>query len=408
MKILTVTTLFPNGNDLKHGVFIKNRLVHLVEDFKQIDAKVIAPVPWFPIRMKSGPLAEYAKYVGVKSRETVEGLDVYHPRYLVIPKIGMYITPIFLFLSVWFCARQLKKQGFDYEVIDGHYFFPDGVAVAMLSKVTKVPAMISARGSDIHQIANFPIARKAIRWAVKHSAAVAAVCKALLDSIRTFSDVNDKGYVLRNGVDLNFFELSDDTTQRQCKEEWGVEPHRKLIVCVGRLIELKGHHLVIEALLAHPDSDLIIAGDGPEQINLEKLIKTLDLSSRVRLAGPLVPNKLKRLYQAADAMVLASSREGWANVLLEAMACGTPVVATNLWGTPEVVGAKEAGVLVERSVEALSEGIHTLFSLELARADTRRYAEGFDWYETSKAQFEIFTDLLSKGPKLLKAESRRC
>ncbi|MFT6988635.1 MAG: glycosyltransferase involved in cell wall biosynthesis [Paraglaciecola sp.] len=121
------------------------------------------------------------------------------------------------------------------------------------------------------------------------------------------------------------------------------------------------------------------------------------MRSRVQFAGALSQSELKTLYQSADALVLASSREGWANVLLEAMACGTAVVATNLWGTPEVVAAPEAGVLVERNVQQIAAGINTLFTLGIQRHQTRLYAESFDWYATSKGQHDIFTKIVNQS-----------
>jgi glycosyltransferase involved in cell wall biosynthesis len=115
----------------------------------------------------------------------------------------------------------------------------------------------------------------------------------------------------------------------------------------------------------------------------------------------LSQSELKTLYQSADALVLASSREGWANVLLEAMACGTAVVATNLWGTPEVVAAPEAGVLVDRSVLDIAKGLDELFTQNIKRSDTRLYAEGFDWYSTSKGQYDIFTRIIASNQTLV-------
>ena len=145
-----------------------------------------------------------------------------------------------------------------------------------------------------------------------------------------------------------------------------------------------------------PQMDLVIAGDGPDEGALRDLVAQLSLHDRVRFAGRLSQERLREHYQAADALVLASSREGWANVLLESMACGTPVVATPVDGTPEVVAAADAGRLTrERSPAAIVAALQALFANAPARDATRRYAEGFSWDATSRGQIEIFRRILA-------------
>jgi teichuronic acid biosynthesis glycosyltransferase TuaC len=396
--------LFPNNKDPKHGIFVRNRLGHLLHDFKDVQAKVIAPVPWFPFEIKSGPMAEYSKFAGVERKEQFNGIEIYHPRFLVLPKIGMYLTPFFLFLAIYFTARNIRNEGYDCDLIDGHYFYPDGVAIALVAKMLGKPFTVTARGTDINLIPQYPLARRLITKVARQAAAIITVCQALKDSLLEFAQVGHKTTALRNGVDLTFFTATDKNEQQQLKQYW-CEAEQKLIVSVGHLIERKGHHLVIEALLHAPDCYLVIAGDGPEQNRLEALVDKLELRSRVQFAGALSQSELKTLYQSADALVLASSREGWANVLLESMACGTAVVATNLWGTPEVVAAPEAGVLVDRDPKAMAVGLETLFARDVERSSTRKYAEGFDWFATSKGQYDIFSRLIDRNNNNPKTES---
>ncbi|MCV2886042.1 glycosyltransferase family 4 protein [Aestuariibacter sp. AA17] len=398
MKILTVSSLYPNANEPKHGIFVRNRLTHLLKHFPDVEAKVIAPVPWFPIKLNWGPFAQYAKFAGVPAHEKRDGLDVYHPRYLVIPKIGMHLTPYFMRRSIEKQARKLIKQGYDFELIDGHYFFPDGVAIAGVAQSLSKPFTCTARGTDINLIPQQPKAREKITRVAELAGACITVCEALKTSLLSFARVGDKAFALRNGVDLGFFTPTNEREQQILKQQqWRVPNNKKLIVSVGHLVERKGHYLVIDAMKSLPDCHLVIAGDGPDRGALQKQVEEAGLASRVTFAGALSQDELKVLYQAADTLVLASSREGWANVLLEAMACGTAVVATNLWGTPEVVAKPEAGVLVERNVGALVQGINQLTASPPSRADTRAYAEGFDWYDTSKGQYDIFTRLVGKN-----------
>jgi glycosyltransferase involved in cell wall biosynthesis len=123
------------------------------------------------------------------------------------------------------------------------------------------------------------------------------------------------------------------------------------------------------------------------------------VADRVRFLGVLNQRQLCQVYSAVDALVLASSREGWANVLLEAMACGTPVVASAVWGTPEVVAAPEAGVLMP-SLDAagVAQGVRELFAAYPDHAATRRYAEGFNWDATTAGQLKLFRSIVGQPP----------
>jgi glycosyltransferase involved in cell wall biosynthesis len=128
---------------------------------------------------------------------------------------------------------------------------------------------------------------------------------------------------------------------------------------------------------------------------LRALAAKLGVQERVHFLGRRSQPELRSLYSAVDALVLASSREGWANVLLEAMACGAPVVASNVWGTPEVVAAPEAGVLMhELSAAGVAQGVTRLRAAMPDRAQTRRYAEKFDWLSTTQGQLRVFRGVL--------------
>lgn len=388
MKILTFTTLYPNAERQNHGVFVETRLRHLLAS-NAVEARVVAPVPWFPF--KSSRFGNYASFSRVPAAETRRGISITHPRYPLLPKIGMTLAPFLLARAVRSEIRRIIDEGYDFDLIDAHYFYPDGVAAIMLGRYFKKPVVITARGTDINLIPKFPLPRKMVLWAARKAAGVITVCQALKTEMVELGAAPEKITPLRNGVDLKLFHPIDRPSTRKA-----LGLHRFTLLSVGLLDARKGHDLVIQAMPDMSDVDLLIAGSGPDRQKLENLARDLNVADRVRFLGPLPHTELREYYSAADALVLASSREGWANVLLESMACGTPVVASRVWGTPEVVAAPEAGVLMpERTPQGIVQAVHTLRSHYPAHEATRQYAERFSWDDTTNGQITLFKQILN-------------
>jgi glycosyltransferase involved in cell wall biosynthesis len=390
VKILVFSSLYPNAVQPVHGLFVERRLLQVVSTGR-VEARVVAPVPWFPLT--SPRYGEYATFARVPQRESRSGLDVVHPRYPLPPKIGMSAAPLLMALATLPTVRRVRES-FRFELIDAHYYYPDGVAAALIGSWLDVPVTITARGTDISLIPRYRVPRAWIRWAARRSDASIAVCEALRREMVELGIDEHRIQVLRNGVDLELFKPLDRSASRAQLE---LGPGRWLL-SVGQLIERKGHDLAIRALTQLPGWSLLLAGEGPLRRELESLATELGLSNRVRFAGAVPQAQLPTYYSAVDALVLASSREGWANVLLEAMACGTPVVASPVWGTPEVVAAPAAGVLMqERSASALVTALQHLLDHYPDRRETRAYAEAYDWAPTTRGQLTLFEQLAGRA-----------
>ena len=349
---------------------------------------MVAPVPWFPVDWRC--FGRFADYARVPAKEERQGIQVDYPRYAAISKVGMTIAPFAMYAACRSVLARLIREGFEFDLLDSHYFYPDGVAAVMLARYFGKPAVITARGSDLNVIANYRVPRRLIRWAAKHADGLITVCAALKRRLIDLGVRDDRITVLRNGVDLELFKQYDRDKVRSDKRAKGF-----CILSVGHLIESKGHAIVIRALSFLPECSLWIIGEGPQEAELRELAKTERVADRVTFWGHRAHGDLPGFYSAADVLVLASRREGWANILLEGMACGTPVVATNVGGTPEVVTDRSAGVLVnERTPECVADAIRDLQRDPPARSDTRHYAERFDWQETVSGQLELFGDIL--------------
>lgn len=387
IRILTFTTLYPNAAQPSHGVFVENRLRHLVASGRVV-ARVLAPVPWFPSAHPA--FGGYARFAQVPAEEMRHGLALHHPRYPVLPKLGMSLAPALLFAAALPAARRLAAAQ-DFDLIDAHYAYPDGVAAAMLGRALGKPVVITARGTDVNLIPRHILPRRTIRWAAAHAAAVVTVADALQAPLIKLGVPATRITTLRNGVDLSLFRPRHRAAARRT---YGFEG--KTLLSVGHLIKRKGHHHVIAALRRLPAFTLAIAGEGPQHRALAALASRLGVASRVRFLGALPHDALPTLYSAADALVLASSREGWPNVLLEALACGTPVVASSAWGNPEIVADPAAGALMcDTSPDGVAEAVYQLFAAPPARAATRRYAERFSWDATTEGQLRLFGAILA-------------
>ncbi|MEW6372831.1 MAG: glycosyltransferase family 4 protein [Pseudomonadota bacterium] len=388
MKILTFSTLFPNSEKPGHGIFVETRLRHLVGS-GQVQSRVVAPIPWFP---STNPrFGNYARFAKAPRHEVRHGIQVAHPRYPVLPKVGMSVAPFLLAQAVKPAIGRLIDEGYDFDLIDAHYFYPDGVAAAMLARHFNKPLVITARGSDITLFPQYALPRRQILWAARRADAIITVCNALRDEVVAMGIDADRVVSLRNGVDLQLFRPTERTPNPMFT-----------LLAVGHLVPVKAQDLIIGALPLLPGVRLVLAGDGPDRAKLENLARELKVTDRVTFLGAVPQAQLRAHYGAADALVLSSSREGWANVLLEAMACGTPVVASRVYGTPEVVAAPEAGVLMrERSYQGVADAVNALRANYPDRAATRRYAERFSWDDTTEGQIRLFESVLARQSRVL-------
>jgi teichuronic acid biosynthesis glycosyltransferase TuaC len=394
LRLVTVSTLFPNQAMPSHGVFVETRLRHLVAD-ERVESVVLAPVAWFPTSQSR--FGDWARHAAAPLHECRFGLAVYHPRYLAVPKIGQALTPHSLYWSLKTALARLIATGYRPDVIDAHYLYPDGVAAAWLAQEFSLPLVITARGSDVTQWPDFPRPRRLIIAATKRADALITVSDALGRGLITLGADPAKITTLRNGVDINLFKPIDRLEARAA-----VGLMRPYILSVGHLIPRKGHDKAIEAfasraattLAAH---DLVIVGAGPERERLTQLAEALGVAMRVRLVGAMPQPQLPLYYSGADCLVLASSREGWANVLLEAMACGTPVVASPAAGNDEVVRQPEAGLVAgDFTPPALATALDRLLADPPPRAATRAYAEAHGWREISAGQRAIFERVINR------------
>lgn len=387
LKVLVFTTLYPSVADPVHGVFVENRLRQLVAS-GEVEARVVAPVPWFPFR--SERFGRYGTFARKPAAEERHGLQITHPRYLVLPKVGQTFVPGWLASAGIREARRLRAQGFDFDLIDAHYFYPDGVAAARVAAALDRPLVITARGTDLNEIAQEDGPRRQVIEAARVAGGLITVSGALGEVLVGFGADPAKVRVLSNGVDAQVFHPAAD--RAALRDELGIDGPQ--VLSVGRLVQLKGHDLLVRALTELPGVSLVIFGDGPERESLTRLAAELGVADRVRLMGRAPHTELARWYAASDVMALASKNEGCPNAVLEGLACGTPVVASAVGGVPELVTEDVAGALVsERTGPGFAVALRRVLDRERDEAGVLAYARRFSWDATTRGQLELFRSL---------------
>ena len=389
LRLLTFTTLFPSAARPRHGIFVETRLRKLLATAR-VEATVIAPVPWFPAG--SHVFGQYGVYARTPASETRFDISVYHPRYFMIPKVGMLAQPGALARSALRTIRKLMHGGLCFDLIDAHYFFPDGVAAAYLSRHLNKPYVITARGSDINLIARSPRPCRMILEAARGASRIIAVSEALKRAMEGLGIDGDKIKVLRNGVDLETFSPVPQAVARAVLD-W--TPGR-VVLSVGNLVPEKGHDLVLQAVALLKDVHLFIVGDGPERARLRSLAASLRIPERVHILDAMSQDRLKFAYSAADILALGSTREGWPNVVLEAMACGTPVVATSVGGVPEIIQDLRVGSLVpDRDPARFASAVHAMLASLPERRLVRLFSERFGWEAVARAQADLMASVVN-------------
>jgi len=389
LKILSFSTLFPNAAQPRHGIFLEHRLAHLARA-GALSIRHVAPVPYFP----SGHprFGRYAQFARVPDADVRAGLPVTYPRFPLLPKVSMSAAPWLLAAATLRHLRRIRRDGFDFDLIDAYYLYPDGVAAAALARILRKPLLLTAFGSDVSQIPAYALPRRALLGAARQAPLMTVVCQALKDELVRLGVPASRMRVVLHGVDLHLFRPPAD--RAALRDSLGMAG--PTLLSVGHLIDRKGHDIAIRAMPDLPGHTLLIVGDGPREAALRQLACDLGLGGRVRFLGHVDQARLPALMGAADVLVNCSDREGIANVLIEAMACGTPVAATAVWGSPEAVTIPAAGVLLrERSAAALVDGVCALQTAPPDRAATRRHAETFTWERTAAEHLQAIRDTMA-------------
>ena len=359
LRVLVFTMVFPNRERPLHGIFVLERVRHLAA---LADIEVVAPIPFHRSLRRQDRLPEAAPI-----------LSVSYPRFWYLPRVLRVLHGFCLFLSTVGEIRRLRRR-FNFDLIDAHFAYPDGFAAVLLGYWFHRPVCITLRGTIV-QWSRRPLGRRLCDWALLRAERVIAVAHSLADRARQGGVPEHRVATISNGINGERFRLIDRITARS---RLGLPEKRQLVVSVGHISPRKGFHRVIRALpkLVSTFAAIrlaIVGGSGAEEDNsaqLRILVQDLDLADRVLFVGAQAPDRVALWLGAADLFVLASDYEGCPNVVLEAMACGRPVVATKV-GDIERMVPPFAGVLIDDPEDeiALADGMADALTREW---DTQR------------------------------------
>ncbi len=377
--LVVLSTLFPCAHLPLHGVFIKERMFRVAQ---RLPVTVISPQPWFPLQgllrlWRPGYRPDRVAF------EVMDGVEVHRPRFFSLPGLFRHFDGYFAALASRGLVSRLQKAG-RADLLDVHFAYPDGYAGYLLSRWSGLPMMITLRGKEERLRRQEPL-RQRMALALNHASFVVGVSSALRQVGIELGAKENRSMLIGNGIDLaKFYPIPRNEARRALN----IPQDAQVLVSVGGVGERKGFHRVIECLPAlvkdHPKLLLLIAGgpspDGDWTERLKQMIEQHQLQNHVRLLGPWPPEDLKTPLSAADVFVLATRYEGWANVFLEAMACGLPVVSTLVGGNAEVVCREDIGTLVPfEDSAALTHAIHQALLRPWDRAAIQAYARDNTW-----------------------------
>ncbi|MBN2474412.1 MAG: glycosyltransferase [Pirellulales bacterium] len=361
------------------------------------EVKVINPIPWFPFCSR---LDRYRGHNRVPYREVLEGIEVYHPRFLFIPRILKVLESLTYCFAALPLAIRIRKS-WKYDLVDLQWTYPDLPASRLLVWLLRLKQVITIRGQKALHLDEWGLRGRIVKRLLARSDHVIALSHRLKALCTSMGVAEDRISVVGNGVDRSQFHPMD---RDACRERVGLSASGRKILAVGTVTHVKGFDRLIECfpqiLKQHPDVELHILGPGgafaggDEREALRGLVGRLRLERSVHFVGEVPNDELVFWYNAADCFCLSSRSEGSPNVLLEALACGCPAVATDVGSVPDILTDPEMGAIVANSKEGLLEGLLSVLSSPCDREAIASSMRRHGWEHCAGEIVKIYKRLL--------------
>jgi len=389
LRILTFTTLFPNPGEPGRGSFVRDRVAAMAA---LADITVVAPVN---VGRRPELLALPA------SRRDNAGFTVHHPRFAVFPRVLKGLDGAMLYHETRAQLGGLLRS-VDADLVDSHYAYPDGAAARHIAALAGKPFALTVRGSDLEVLALDRARRGPIMATLRAADSVIAVSNSLRLRAIEFGAAPERVSLIPNGVDAGRFHPSDRSAARRAL---GLPEDERLVLVVGRLDPVKGLDLLVQAaaLVRDAEKDPVrfrLLGEGPMRSTLERSIRDASLQERVLLHGAVPAESLGSWYAAADVVCLLSRSEGCPNVIVEALACGRPVVATSVGGIPELIVPSENGILLSsREPVVAAAAIEAALGRAWDPAAIARPERSRSWDDVARAHLDVYQRVVTSPPR---------
>lgn len=389
--VLSLTTLYPNAVNPRFGTFVARSMEALA---KRGDWRVTLVNP---IGLPPLALGRYRPLADLPATSTESGITIHRPHFTLIPRIGARRNAAAIARAALPLVQAIHAET-PIDLIDAQFFFPDGPAAAIIAKAMGLPLSIKARGSDISFWGEQGFARQQMVDAAKAATGLLAVSHDLAGQMAVMGMDAAKITVHYTGLDRDRFRPLEHTQLRsQLSRELGfaLPDNAPLIACIGALIERKGQGIAITALNDIPGARLVLVGKGDDEARLRALAVSEGVETRVFFAGSVDHDLMPLILSAADVMVLPTVAEGLANAWVEALACGTPVVTSDVGGAREIITCDTAGRLVDRNPQAVAAGINAVLNAPPSRDAVAALTEHFSWEANAAALAAHYERLLA-------------
>ncbi len=379
--IVILTNLFPNSREPTRGIFTFQLACRLANES---EVSVLAPIPWHPKNLFNKTAKFQPPYTEPFGSFTVE-----HPRHIVIPKIGRCWYAALMILGI---HKTLKKMHTEksIDVINVHWAYPDGVAAVWLGKRLGIPVVLHVLGCDLNEFAQYQGRRQQVRWALNNADGVIFVSQALAEEAKKIGMSHARYSVILNGVDTQqFFPQYSNHMYKSLH----INAETPTAIYVGNFNVEKGVSYLLQAwqkVQAYsPESRLCLVGSGPLEMQLRKEVEELKIQSSVIFVGRVPHQDVAQWVRSATVLCLPSLREGCPNIVLESLAVGTPVVASEVGAVPQLIQHYEWGKYVPaRQPKLLADAL-----LEFLNAPRSVY--DFKWMSWEE-NADLVNDFLQK------------